>query len=424
VTFDSREAGTPAAEWEADARRHDRPALDLTGVTEVVVVAAHPDDETLGAGGLIAHCVDRGIRVRVVVVTDGGARGEESRRTAELGAAMALLGASVVSLGFRDGSTREHRDEIAAALQPHLTAADLVVAPWEGDGHRDHRVVGEVVASLVGERRHLQYPVWLWHWASPDSAEVPWSQFVSLTIDPRAKARALHAYPSQTEGDDPVLRADFLENFRGDTELFVESGHADHGHLDRDYFDDLYARNGDPWRLATRWYETRKRAVTLASLPEERYATGLEVGCSVGTLTEALAGRVDDLLAVDISRAAVETARERVGDRARVEVADVLESFPAGPFDLIVLSEVGYYFGRDGLARLLDHVEAALAPGGTVVACHWRHPVDDYPLGGDEVHALLRRRGMPVLVTHTEEDFVLEVLSRDGRSVARRAGLA
>ena len=424
MTFDSSEAGTPAAQWAADSRLHDRPALDLTGVAEVVVVAAHPDDETLGAGGLIAHCVDRGMHVRVVVVTDGGARGEEARRTAELGAAMALLGASVVSLGFRDGSTREHRDEIAAALGAHLAGADLVVAPWVGDGHRDHRVVGEVVAALTAGRRLVQYPVWLWHWASPDSAEVPWEAFVSLPIDARAKARALRAYASQTEGDDPLLRADFLENFAGDTELFVEADHPDRRQLDRSYFDELYARNGDPWRLATRWYETRKRAVTLAALPEERYATGLEIGCSVGTLTEGLADRVDDLLAVDISRAAVEAARERVGDRARVEVADVLEAFPAGPFDLIVLSEVGYYFGRDGLERLLDHVEAALAPGGTVVACHWRHPVADYPLGGDEVHAILRRRGIPVLVTHTEEDFLLEVLSREGRSVARRAGLA
>ena len=422
VSFDSRQPGTPAGVWAAEPRLRGRPALDLDGVTEILVIAAHPDDETLGAGGLIAESVTRGIPVRVVVVTDGDARGEADRRADELQAAMGVLGASATSLGFRDGETREQRELILDALAPIIEASArtaLILAPWTGDGHRDHRVVGEIVESLVGERRHLQYPVWLWHWAEPGSDDVPWDRFTGIRVDADLKARALAEYASQTEGDDPVLRADFVENFRRDEELFIEVGG-----LGRDYFDALYARNDDPWRLGTRWYESRKRAITLASLPEERYATGLEIGCSVGMLTEGLADRVDYLLAVDISQSAVDRARAQVNGRARVERADVLDAFPEGPFDLIVLSEVGYYFGRDGLERVLDGLEGALAPGGTVVACHWRHPVADYPLTGDEVHEALGRRGFAVLADHREDDFLLEVLSRDGRSVAQRGGLA
>ena len=112
-----------------------------------------------------------------------------------------------------------------------------------------------------------------------------------------------------------------------------------------------------------------------------------------------------------------------MGDSARVERADLLTQFPEGRFSLIVFSEVGYYFRPVELSRVLDSIERALAPGGTLVACHWRHPVADYPMHGDEVHRRLRERGLPLLVEHVEDDFVLEVYSTDGTSVAGRTGL-
>ncbi len=420
VTFDASKPGTSAAAWDADPRLHDRPALDLEGVRDVLVVAAHPDDETLGAGGLIAECVRRGIRIRVVVVTDGGALA--ARRAAELDAAMLVLGAKGTVLGFADGSTREDRSAIRAALLPIIAtlAPDaLVVAPWRGDGHRDHRVVGEIVAELAGPRRLIEYPVWLWHWGQPGSEEVPWDRLAALHVDAELKARALDEYSSQREGDDPVLRADFLENFARGTEHFVVADSLGAG-----YFEAIHERRADPWGFESRWYEQRKRDVTVASLPDESYATALEIGCSIGVLTEQLAGRADDLLAVDVSAAAVERARARLGDRARVEQADVLAAFPAGAFDLVVLSEVGYYFGRDGLSRVLDSIEASLTADGVLLACHWRHPVDDYPLTGDEVHEVIRERELTLTVEHIERDFVLGVFRRDPRSVAERTGLA
>ncbi len=203
--------------------------------------------------------------------------------------------------------------------------------------------------------------------------------------------------------------------------------------LDAAYFDDLYARRDDPWRLASRWYEQRKRDATMAALTAERYSSALEIGCSIGLLTERLAERCDALLAVDIAEEAVALARERLAAAAgtrsssaavRIEQHDAFRALPEGEFDLIVLSEVGYYADLDALDRLVTAIEAALHPTGTLVACHWRHPVADYPLRGDDVHARLARSSLERIVSHVERDFVLEVYAHDGRSVAEREGLA
>lgn len=422
MIFDSSLPGTSAGVWDADPRLHDRPPLELAGVEDVLVLAAHPDDETLGAGGLIAECVRRGIRVSVVVVTDGGAGGLAERRAEELAGAVASLGAGATVLGFPDGRTREEREGIRAALVPLFAALPcdaLVVAPWRGDGHRDHRIVGELAAELAGGRRLLEYPVWLWHWADPADERVPWEQFVSLPIDLDAKEEALDAYGSQREGPAPVLRADFVENLLRPEELFV-AGDA----LGRTYFEAVHDRRDDPWGFESRWYEKRKRDVTIASLPDERYGSALEIGCSIGVLTERLTERVDSVLAVDISATAVQRAKQRLGDRAAVEQRDVLADFPPGPFELIVLSEVGYYFGREGLRRVLERIESALADDGVLVACHWRHPVADYPLSGDEVHEIVKESALTLTVEHIERDFVLGVYRADARSVAERTGLA
>jgi SAM-dependent methyltransferase len=188
------------------------------------------------------------------------------------------------------------------------------------------------------------------------------------------------------------------------------------------YFDGVYAGSADPWGFTSRWYERRKRALTLAALPAPSYPTGLEVGCSIGVLTALLADRVADLTAVDPSPAALAAARTRVPDRVRLVQGLVPAGWPRGTYELVVLSEVGYYLDPPDLERLLDLVERDLAPGGTVVACHWRHPVADYPQSGDAVHAALSR--WPRLSRTEEEDLLLDVLvPGGGPSVARREGL-
>jgi SAM-dependent methyltransferase len=144
------------------------------------------------------------------------------------------------------------------------------------------------------------------------------------------------------------------------------------------YFDGLYAAADDPWSLRSRWYEQRKYAVTTAVLPRARYADALEVGCSVGELTAALADRCDRLVAWDVSATAVERARARTAGLPGVRIEQrAMPGDRLPPSDLLVLSEVLYYLGADDLAAVLAQLPDAVAPGGTLVAVHWRHPVAD-----------------------------------------------
>lgn len=188
---------------------------------------------------------------------------------------------------------------------------------------------------------------------------------------------------------------------------------------------DSDARAADPWSVESRWYERRKRAITLASLPADRYRRALEIGSSIGALSAELGDRCDELLAVDLLAAAVDQAPLRLADREQVAVQqfDLRASIPAGPFDLVVLSEVGYYLTRSQLDETLSAIDARIGDRGTLLACHWRHPVAEHVLTGDEVHAAIAARGVPRIARHEEADFVLEVYSRDACSVAQHEGI-
>lgn len=200
--------------------------------------------------------------------------------------------------------------------------------------------------------------------------------------------------------------------------------------LGTDHFDQMYAASADPWGFGTRWYEARKYAISLALLPDEHYGDAFEPGCSIGVLTEQLAARCDRLLACDGSAAAVRQAAARTARQPNVRVQRrvIPGGWPAGEFDLIVLSELLYYFAGDDLPKVLDRATAALGPGGTLLAVHWRHPVADYPRTGDEVHRYLAgQAGLARLVEHCEPDFLADVYLRtDGEplSVAQAGGLA
>jgi SAM-dependent methyltransferase len=196
------------------------------------------------------------------------------------------------------------------------------------------------------------------------------------------------------------------------------------------YFADMYDRNPDPWSFETRWYDARKHALTEAVLPRRRYRSGFEPGCSTGRLTARLAPRCDRLLAVDAVPAAVQTAAARMADQSGVTVrtARMPQDWPDETFDLIVLSEIGYYFDDADLAVLLDRLTASLEPGGDLVAVHWRWPVAEHARLGDEVHAALAATpGLTRTAAHEEADFRLEVFARtppEARSVGQREGLA
>ncbi len=194
--------------------------------------------------------------------------------------------------------------------------------------------------------------------------------------------------------------------------------------LPRAYFDALYEENDDPWSFRTRWYEARKRLLTMAALPEERYGSTFEPGCSIGILTDELAVRSDRVVAMDVSAGALRQAARRVPPNVQLRQGAVPADWPPGRFDLVVLSEVGYYLDRDACGLLADR---AMSSTQDLIAVHWRHPVREYPLTGDEVHAVLddaaEARGLARLVSHVEADFRLDVWSSDSRSVATRGGL-
>ncbi|GAB3579178.1 class I SAM-dependent DNA methyltransferase [Hymenobacter daeguensis] len=158
--------------------------------------------------------------------------------------------------------------------------------------------------------------------------------------------------------------------------------------LPPEYFDHVYQANRDPWNFETSPYERAKYAATLAALPRPHYAEAFEIGCSLGVLTAQLAPRCGHLLAVDVSEAALAQARARCAELPQVEIKllRVPDAFPAQQFDLILVSEVGYYWSPADLARAAGQIINGLKPGGQLLLVHWTPPVHDYPLTGDEVH--------------------------------------
>ena len=161
--------------------------------------------------------------------------------------------------------------------------------------------------------------------------------------------------------------------------------------LDREYFEDLYEQSPDPWDFETSPYERKKYERTLGVLQGRRYRRALEVGCSIGVFTTMPAPFCDEVRAVDVSEKAVAAARNRLAGfpHARVERRRLPEQTPEGPFDLIVVSEVLYYWPEEVMLAALRRFEEVLAPGGVLLAVHWRKETKTYPLQGDEVHALL-----------------------------------
>jgi len=164
--------------------------------------------------------------------------------------------------------------------------------------------------------------------------------------------------------------------------------------LQPSYFDQVYAADADPWSFETSDYERSKYAATLAALPALHYEQAFEIGCSIGVLTAQLATRCQHLLAVDVADAALSRARERCAALPQVDVQcmQVPNTLPPGDFDLIVLSEVGYYWSLDDLQRALVWMFGALRSGGHLVLVHWTPVVADYPLTGDDVHDMTRRQ--------------------------------
>ncbi len=226
--------GTQAHAWLAALKRGALPPLDLTGCPGLVVVAPHPDDETLGLGATAAQLAASGVDVQVVSVSDGSAARPgasplqrirlESRRRSELLRATGVLGIRPpVSLGLPDGQLADHEDGLTDLLVEILEDAApraWCAATWRGDGHPDHEAVGRAAAAACARTGAalVEYPVWMWHWASPTDPAVPWDRAYTVPLAGSALGRKRHAaqcFRSQFEpgngGLAPVLPAFVLQ---------------------------------------------------------------------------------------------------------------------------------------------------------------------------------------------------------------------
>jgi SAM-dependent methyltransferase len=163
--------------------------------------------------------------------------------------------------------------------------------------------------------------------------------------------------------------------------------------LDAAYFEELYGRESDPWGFESSAYEADKYAHTIAVLGAQRARRAFELGCSIGVLTRSLAGCCDELISTDISQTVLARARQRCADLPNVTfklargVGDGLE----GRFDLIVLSEVVYYWDDADLDVIAQGVLRTLEPDGRLLLVHWLGETD-YPRSGDDAVAALNDR--------------------------------
>jgi LmbE family N-acetylglucosaminyl deacetylase len=222
---------TPEAEWLPLLR--NIAAWDPPSVP-TLVLAPHPDDETLGAGGLIAKLCGHGIPVTVVAITNGenaydDTAGLDKIRVPEQMEALKRLGvpASMIHrLNLPDRDVSAYEDQLVDLLLPLITPGTNVIAPWYRDFHPDHEAAGRAaarVSQLVGSRVSY-YLFWTWHRGTPDILNnVPAMRLALSEVELRTKLYALQAHSSQFEHADgqPILSPELLAPTHRAFEVYI-----------------------------------------------------------------------------------------------------------------------------------------------------------------------------------------------------------
>jgi SAM-dependent methyltransferase len=181
------------------------------------------------------------------------------------------------------------------------------------------------------------------------------------------------------------------------------------------FFEAMYRQADDPWQFATSDYELNRYAAILRVLEDRRFRRAFEPGCSIGVLTRGLASFCGQIEAIDISSSAVQQARERCRLLGNVAISHgaLPDAIPGGSFDLIVVSEVGYYFAPAVLRLMVQSLVARLDHGGVLLASHWLGYSPDHRLGGDQVHELIRgTQGLVHEVSQRHDFFRIDRWSR------------
>jgi LmbE family N-acetylglucosaminyl deacetylase len=229
--FNPADLGTPEAEWQ----RLLHGAETWTPRSgPLIVVAPHPDDEVLGAGGLIQSWVAAGESVTILSITDGeaadpGRPGLDLVRRKELRDALRVLTPVHVRIertAIPDGKVRDHANWLRQTIAEYATADATIIAPYERDGHPDHEIVGRVCADVARAARVplARYPVWTWHHTNPLAVKsLRWVKFSLTAAAQRAKARALQCFASQLRpcSGIPIVPRHVLTYFQRPYECFV-----------------------------------------------------------------------------------------------------------------------------------------------------------------------------------------------------------
>tara|TARA_R110002020_G_scaffold396182_2_gene606173 strand:- start:315 stop:1661 length:1347 start_codon:yes stop_codon:yes gene_type:complete len=390
-----------------------------------LIIAPHPDDESLGCGGMIALLRQKDVAVYVVFVTSGSASHPNSKefpperlakvREDEAVEACKILGvkkSNVIFLKEQDAGLPNMDKDYKLKLQEKIAALitknsiQTVFIPWRRDKHGDHEAASAIsidaALSLPKSPQIVEYPIWLWKQGNPSDWPIedevhPFRLYINEVRD--LKSKAIYAHKSQTTHmiiDDPegfILTHDLLTPFMGDYEYYFFKPETESSTLQRDYFDQLYSNNEDPWKFASSDYEKSKYEKSISVLNKEKFESGFEIGCSIGVFTKMLAKKCNKLLAVDISPIPLEEARKRCKDLPQVtfETLDISKNFPQQSFDLITLCEVGYYLNESALIDLFHKIDDHLEAGGSFLMVHWTSYVSDYPLTGSQVHRIFKK---------------------------------
>lgn len=327
----------------------------------LVILAPHPDDEVLGAGALLAGAARRGRSAQIVLLTDGAASHAgvpdlAARRLAEARAGLAALdlpAAALWSLGEPDGALDAARVDLAPLLKRVPPDATLVVTD-PSDAHPDHRAAFGIATRLCAPARATAL------WTMPvsqrlDECFVATPRWQALEVGPHhaAKVAAMAAHHSQTgEEGYRVPPAGMAATFEREYFARVWARGADSS-VAPAHFDALFAASPDPWGYAREAYEADRFARTLAAIGP---APGrlFEAGAAAGHLTERLAAVATHVVALEASAAALAHARVRLEGQANVTLVEgrLPDALPDGPFDTILLSDMLYYLGLDGVAAL------------------------------------------------------------------------
>lgn len=186
--------------------------------------------------------------------------------------------------------------------------------------------------------------------------------------------------------------------------------------LDNAYFDKVYTEKQDPWNFEKSEYEKDKYLKTLDSLPKKKYHKGLEIGCSIGVLTKLLADRCNELMSIDLNEFALASAKERLKEQSNVtlKIGSIPDDLPKESFDLVVMSEVGYYLSIDDLIKAKDEIKLRMIEDADLILVHWTHEVADYPLSGDQVNeCFLGDKDFKLIINYRSPDYRLDVLSKN-----------